>query len=364
MKYLEEYLTPVWEGKMVYRETFAMIDEDGACSAPFLYQPERILKIESYDGMQSYELGKDCIVENGRLVLTEGSGIPHTGWDMFYHATEEEARRELESRSEGLGFGPVATTDGRFLNLSAIGNPEYMTRWQIAVTYETGDAWKGTKPESAERYLPRFFKKALSGEPLTIVLYGDSISCGCDSSGLYGIQPNQPIWPKLLEESLRAAYKGQIRMVNTSVGGMDSDWAFDHAMERACAYEPDLVLLGFGMNDRCIGEEYKEKTRKLRDRIRSSCPETEYVLIATTLPNDLTGTAPFWFHAHQGEQAEALWKLQEEGCAVADVQNVQRELMKKKRYFDMTGNLLNHPNDYLARIQGQVLDTILKPGKR
>ena len=24
-------------------------------------------------------------------------------------------------------------------------------------------------------------------------------------------------------------------------------------------------------------------------------------------------------------------------------------------------NLLNHPNDYLARIQGQVLDTVLKP---
>mgnify|MGYP000062533321 FL=1 len=363
MNGLGELLARVWEGKKVYRETFAMIEEDGACSAPFLYRPETVLKIESYDGTQAYELGGDCVVKDGRLALAEGSRIPHTGWDTFYHPTEEEARRELESRTEALGFGPVATTDGRFLNLSAIGNPSYITRWQLAVTYETNEVWTGPRPESAEKKLPRFFGKALSGEPVTIVLYGDSISCGCDSSGLYGLPPGQPIWPKLLEESLKAYYKGPVRLVNTSVGGQDSDWAIRSAMERACAYEPDLVILGFGMNDRCSGQEYLEKTRRLRGSIRSSCPDAEYVLMATTLPNELTATAPFWFQAHQGDQAEALWQLEEEGTAVADVQNVQRALMKRKRYFDITGNMLNHPNDYLARIQGQVLDTLLKPGE-
>ena len=49
------------------------------------------------------------------------------------------------------------------------------------------------------------------------------------------------------------------------------------------------------------------------------------------------------------------------GRLLADVQGVQREVMKRKRYIDLTGNLLNHPNDYLARIQAQVLDTVLKP---
>ena len=68
-----------------------------------------------------------------------------------------------------------------------------------------------------------------------------------------------------------------------------------------------------------------------------------------------------YFSAHQEEYAQSLYPLAGAGVVVADVQGVQKELMKRKRYIDITGNLLNHPNDYLARIQGQVLDTVLKP---
>lgn len=32
------------------------------------------------------------------------------------------------------------------------------------------------------------------------------------------------------------------------------------------------------------------------------------------------------------------------------IQAVQKEIGKRKRYIDITGNWLNHPNDYLARI--------------
>ena len=49
------------------------------------------------------------------------------------------------------------------------------------------------------------------------------------------------------------------------------------------------------------------------------------------------------------------------GIALADIQTVQKNIMKKKRYIDLTGNLLNHPNDYLSRIQAQiVLETMKK----
>lgn len=32
-----------------------------------------------------------------------------------------------------------------------------------------------------------------------------------------------------------------------------------------------------------------------------------------------------------------------------------KEIGKRKRYIDITGNWLNHPNDYLARILAQVV---------
>lgn len=58
---------------------------------------------------------------------------------------------------------------------------------------------------------------------------------------------------------------------------------------------------------------------------------------------------------HQDEYADALRQLAGAGVALADVQSVQKRLMERKRYVDMTGNWLNHPNDYLARIHAQVL---------
>ena len=47
------------------------------------------------------------------------------------------------------------------------------------------------------------------------------------------------------------------------------------------------------------------------------------------------------------------------GVAIADIQAVQKEIGKRKRYIDITGNWLNHPNDYLARILAQVVIKIL-----
>ena len=47
--------------------------------------------------------------------------------------------------------------------------------------------------------------------------------------------------------------------------------------------------------------------------------------------------------------------MEGEGVGVADVQFVQTQLMKKKTYLDLTENFLNHPNDYLARIQAQTV---------
>lgn len=352
-------MRPVWAGGEVYRETFAMVKEGGICAAPFLYEPEEILRVESYDGERIFEPERDWHVEKGQLVLTEDSRIPCAVPETFYHTTEKAAMEELERLD--LNFGPVRTRSGRYIRLDIIGHPERLTRFQVAVTYRTGEAWSGEKPVSGLPELPRFAQKTGKREKVRIVLFGDSISCGYDCSGMYGLAPHQPIWPLLLQSSLEAYYQSEIELINTSLGGMDSDWALGQVRERVCIYQPDLVLLGFGMNDRCPGKEYAEKTEKIIRAIRSVLPGTEFVLMATSLPNPLAATAPLHFWAFQDEYAHALQSLCGPGIVMADIQGVQKSLLKKKRYIDMTGNLLNHPNDYLARIQAQVSDTVLKP---
>ncbi len=355
---LQDMMAPVWSGRRVWRETFTMIREDGCCKAPFLFRPDKVEKIESYDGKKQYELGRDCVIDGDWLVLTENSRIPAADWKRFYYDTKEEAEK---GQPQGVNFGPIATTDGRYINLHALANPEYITDWQIAVTYTTKESYMGYKPQSALGKLPRFQKKLEQKEPIKIVVYGDSICCGWDCSGMYGLEPGQPIFPELLRESLETFYGIPVELVNTSVGGVNSDWALENAEERAIAYQPDLFILGFGMNDRCPGDEYRKKTQALLERLKEGCPQAEYVLIATSLPNPLAETPPQFFWCRQHEYGDALRDLCGTGVVLADVQAVNRELLRKKRYEDIGANMINHPNDFFARIYAHVLDALLKP---
>ena len=350
-----EWMTPFWEGTLCYRETFAMVGANGICRAPFLWQPSRVLRVESYDGTMCYEDGKDYLVERDELVVPDGSRIPVTDWESWVYPNREIAVRKGKGNSFAEEFGPMAATDGGFLNLCAVGRPEVLTACQIAVTYETERKQVSTAPTCELEHLPRLVQRLQTEEQVTVVLYGDSISCGYDCSGLYGQKPYQPIWAELLQHRMNEQWGQRVQFRNTSLGGADSDWAIRNAGERVGCYHPDLAILGFGMNDRCSGAEYREKTRALMECIRRESPNTEFLLIATTLPNALAKTPPHYFCAHQSEYSDSLQELTGSGVALADMQSVQKEIEKRKRYIDLSGNWLNHPNDYLARIQGQVV---------
>ena len=172
---------------------------------------------------------------------------------------------------------------------------------------------------------------------------------------MYGQKPGQPTWAELLFHQMEEKWQSPVCFHNTSVGGVDSEWAIENSSQRAANFHPDLVILGFGMNDRCGMEEYRNKTGRLIEAIRKVSPKTEFLLIASTLPNELAATEPYHFWAHQDEYSESLKGLEGMGVAIADIQAVQKEIGKRKRYIDITGNWLNHPNDYLARILAQVV---------
>lgn len=121
------------------------------------------------------------------------------------------------------------------------------------------------------------------------------------------------------------------------------------------------MILAWGMNDRCPGLEYREKTARLIEMVHGLFPNAEILLTATTLPHPLAATPPIYFCAHQSEYAEELRSLIRPGVGLADVQSVQKEMMKRKRYADISGNWLNHPNDYLVRVQAQTVAAALLP---
>ena len=193
---LQEMIQPVWKGEKLYRETFAMVLEEGICRARFLFHPSKVLRVESYDGAKTYLEGKDYVVEEDYLIRTADSEIPFADWKKFYFDTREEAVREMEERKEPLGFGPVQTEEGSYVSLAAVGAPSYVTECQVTVTYLTEEQWTYEIPERQLEQLPGLEERFRKKLPVRLVLFGDSISCGYDCSGMYGLNPGQPIWPE------------------------------------------------------------------------------------------------------------------------------------------------------------------------
>ena len=326
-------LTPVWDTRIVYRETFAMIKEGDTCKAPFLYKPDRILKIESYDGTGVYELGRDCYLDGNEIHMAPGTRIK-------------------------------MMCDKRFLDSETVDDNSNITDHQIAITYRTTDTWKGFLPSNQIDNLISFKKKIENREKLNIVLYGDSICCGFDKGAEYDSDQHQPIWPKALIDGLRDSYAydndRDVQLINVSESGKDLDWAYDNVGSRVFGYDPDLVILGFGNKDRTDGSEYANKTLKIIDKIRDRFPKCEFVLISTILPDPDKQTPSIDFDQYQSRYSDALNSITSRGIVLADVQSVYKEILKHKRYADITGNLQGYPNEFISAVYAQVLYETLR----
>jgi hypothetical protein len=84
----------------------------------------------------------------------------------------------------------------------------------------------------------------------------------------------------------------------------------------------------------------------------------EFILVASMLSN------ADWHIARPDlllEYRDALVGCAMPGVAAADVTSVWAELLEHKKYLDITGNGVNHPNDFGHRLYADVLSALLVP---
>jgi acyl-CoA thioesterase-1 len=130
--------------------------------------------------------------------------------------------------------------------------------------------------------------------------------------------------------------------------------------EKVIAQKPDLVLIGFGMNDHNregFGvplPAFAGNLRKLVDRVRAESG-AEVILFSTFPPN------PKWhFGSHNMAAYAAATETvaRETHCAFADVYGLWQELNQRKKPEDVLANNINHPNDYGHWIYLRALQTL------
>ncbi len=343
---LADYEKPFWLADTITDETTQIIKDEKDASGALLFKARKILAVRSTDHRRAFTEGKDWVYRDGKICMGRDPTLPFIRRDSLLFTINKP------------GWSMTGSKPGTFVPFS---ESAYFTSMQIAVTYlpAKGRKWEGPIPVSAKNELPGTFAKLMNKEHLKIVFYGNSIETGRNSSGFLDRPPYMPSWPELIVHRLRAEYGPQISFSNGSVAGKLAAWGKEETANRVLPTHPDLVIIGFGMNDgsaRVSPDKYREDINGIITAVTAQNPQAEFILIAPMLPNPDAVQNGIQY-AYKPE----LDKLARTGVIVADVTGVHAALLKHKSYQDMTGNNVNHPNDYLARWYAQFITRLLLP---
>ncbi len=336
-----------WDGGPVYNESVLFVKgTKGKPGAKLAYELGRVLDIRSTDGSQSYQDGRDYHLAaiGAGLVLLPESRIPFLKESALFLPRGS-------ANSIGQRAGQPETS-------LIFDNAHFFHDKQVEVTYLPLDAkWDGYRPTFAGDRLGRTIEKLKKKEPVTIAVSGDSISEGYNSSGFTKTPPFQPPYPSLVTAQLEATYGSKVTLHNLAVGGWSSRQGVND-LDRLLATKPDLVLIAYGMND--VGgrdpKAFRANIEAMLRRIREANPAAEVILIAPMTGNpEWMATPPEMFPAYR----DALAALEGPGIVLADMTSIWLRLMERKRHLDLTGNGVNHPNDYGHRVYAQAILALL-----
>lgn len=339
---LDAYMTPYWKGNTVYQESVMVLEnDDGTISdIPLLYAAKQIVCVRTSDLATQFTEGTDYVLADGKLRILPDSAIPAVAYSEYY--PREESERTMV-RNENFGSGYIFYAEGAAMH-----------KMQIAVTYIHEGVFAGEIPAYKGDRLPKTQAKLQNGEALKITIFGDSISTGLNSSGYAHVAPMADPWFTMFTKKLQAQYPdAQITCANPSVSGKTSQWGAKEA-ETLLENDTDLCVIAFGANDgtgRNPEPIFKNNIQNIMNTALAKNPDCEFVLISTMLPNQEAGR----YYGIQKDYLPELLSLETTGVVVADVTTFHEGLLQIKRYCDISGNNVNHPNDFLARAYAQIM---------
>ena len=313
-----------------YGESVVLVGQEPA-SLGFSPQKKSVVVRSTYRGdlpqTIRYLEGRDYLIDytKGQIRRTPQSRIPDFHTNLLYGVDDFD-----HSKFPGFGnSGFFAFVDYRF---------------------KSSAPWPRQK--SQVEFLVKTRQKLATGQKVKIVAFGDSITAGGDAT-----EPALIFWERWADELRRKYPQTKIEAVNGSTGGDATSQGLDRLQQKVLNEQPDVVLIGFGMNDHNIAaygtplEKFEENLRIMIDRIRLET-SAEIVLYSTFPPN------PKWHYGSKNMSAYALATEKvatEKKCAFAEVYHNWLSISEKKKPEDLLGNNINHPNDFGHWIYFRVL---------
>jgi lysophospholipase L1-like esterase len=346
-------LEPAWVSEIVNGESSVLRQSDASNSiiAQLAFPAEEIISVRSADRSHQFELYREYQHSPGQKSL------------QFEQTDAIEPIRDADL------FPPVDSPNSY---KHRVGHPDQNLlyrpgRWfhdhNVEVTYRRDlTAQPLTNFAVIHGSLPKTRARLKAGEPITIGISGDSISTGLDASIKTAAPPFQPGYPELVVAQLHVLFESDITLNNRAVSG----WSVANGvadLDALLAGKPNLIIVAYGMNDvgRRDPQWFADQTRTLVDRIQTASPDTEIILVSPMLGNKE------WIHTPREMFAlyrDELKSLVSPGVAFADVTAVWELLLWNKHDLDLTGNGLNHPNDFGHRLYAQAVLQLLSLQER
>lgn len=346
---VERYTKYYWDGDIVFNESFFVLEEKDGTLVPnqMMYEIDRVVSVKNSYLNKEYVYGTDYLIEDGKLVIPEGSSIKRYSYDTVFKETDTTGKYWKTLRGDYVYAGQY---DMYFVG--------YMN-----ITYTVKNEWEGAVPESKGMYLDRVLTKLeTADETVKILGIGDSIAGGANVSsdiGETGVAPYADAWCDMTAKAVQERYPEAIVENETiAQGGATATLAIER-MDEIVAYAPDLLIIEFGTNECMAGESasyYIDTLTQAIEAVNANLPDCDIILVAPILSNPLIFPSE-WFYAY----ADALYSLERAGVAIADSTSIHQYLDTRKDYIDMTGDFLCHPNDFSNRV---FVQTILKTLER
>lgn len=134
--------------------------------------------------------------------------------------------------------------------------------------------------------------------PVTIAFFGDSVTQGCFElykTGEKSFLPETRVedgYHTKLRHILQMLYPTvPINMIYAGISGGNATAGLDRVERDVCAFNPDLTIVGFGLNDCCAGidkiDSYRDSLKGIFDRLKA-CGSEIIFLTPNLIPDEIS----------------------------------------------------------------------------
>ena len=301
-----------------------------------------MLTVENVVEKIVYQRGRDWDFADGEIIRLPGSAIPEFRESDMY-PDPASAKVFPDKNADAVTGGP----DGKLLRFD---NKDFFARNQVTFSYHTAVDAIPELPELPDNLLPGFCSRLQRGEPVKITALGDSITEGFNASKFVGIEPYQPCYIELFAAFLEQRFNSIVELHNLAIEGT----CIDNAIERQDLWKDndiDLYVIAYGMNDFVC--RTPEQFISLAEKLMDLSPNSEFLFVTSMSANKE------WSCISPDKDIEFAAELRQWCCrneiALADVNTLWHEILSKRDYLSLTGNGVNHPNDFGHRLYASVL---------